>query len=168
MAQIGAYATRLLYPAAKLLSIPVQADFAGQLATAGQIDGARSRMPFAASTRLLLRQDPLRPKAGLTPPTAWEELRADAAALKAEGVKYPYALPLGPEEAQAKTMQWLLSGGGGYTDSSGGYGIDSPNRDLGQLVGKDLTGPVARQAQPRRRLRRVPPTGRSVLNGHPR
>jgi len=63
-------------------------------------------------------------------------------------VKYPYALPLGPEEAQAETLQWLLGGGGGYTGDSGDYDIASASnistltwlRD--RLVGEGLTGPV--------------------------
>ncbi|MER7496875.1 extracellular solute-binding protein [Streptomyces pharetrae] len=178
MAQIGAYAdyadAGLLYPADELLSIPVQADFAGQLATAGQIDGAQYGMPFAASTRLLFYNKTLFAEAGLTPPTTWEELADAAAVLKAEGVKYPYALPLGPEEAQAETMQWLLSGGGGYTDSSGGYGIDSPEnvetftwlRD--ELVGKDLTGPVAPGKLNRADAFAAFADGQvGMLNGHP-
>ena len=83
-------------------------------------------MPFAASTRLLFYNKTLFSQAGLTPPETWDELAADARALKAKGVKFPYALPLGPEEAQAETMQWLLSGGDGYTDDVGTYSIDSP------------------------------------------
>jgi len=64
-------------------------------------------------------------------------------------VKFPYALPLGPEEAQAETMQWLLSGGNGYTDDVDTYSIDSPQNIhtvtwlKDELVGKGLTGPVA-------------------------
>lgn len=153
MAQIGAYADYadkgLLYTADDLLSITTQADLASQLATAGQVKGVQYGMPFAASTRLLFYNKTLFRKAGLTPPKTWKQLAADAAALKAEGVKYPYALPLGPEEAQAETMQWLLSGGGGYTDAVGTYGIDSPqNVDTftwlkDDLVDKGLTGPVA-------------------------
>ncbi|WP_210592647.1 extracellular solute-binding protein [Streptomyces sp. GESEQ-35] len=153
MAQIGAYADyadkKLLYRADDLLSITSQAGFASQLAKAGQVNGVQYGMPFAASTRLLFYNKTLFEDAGLTPPTTWDELAADAAALKADGVKYPYALPLGSEEAQAETMQWLLSGGGGYTDGYGIYGIDSPeNVDTftwlkDDLVGKGLTGPVA-------------------------
>lgn len=153
MAQIGAYADYaekgLLYRADDLLSIATQAGFASQLAKAGQVNGMQYGMPFAASTRLLFYNKDLFKKAGLTPPTTWDELAADAAALKADGVKYPYALPLGPEEAQAETMQWLLSGGGGYTDGYGTYGIDSAqNVDTftwlkDELVDKGLTGPVA-------------------------
>ncbi|MFI1165930.1 extracellular solute-binding protein [Streptomyces sp. NPDC020801] len=153
MAQIGAYADYaakgLLYKADDVLSIPVQADFLGQLSDAGQLRHVQYGIPFAASTRVLFYNKGLFAKAHLTPPTTWDQLASDAQALKAQGVKYPYALPLGPEEAQAETMQWLLSGGAGYTDDIGTYTIDSPQnvqtftwlRD--ELVGKGLTGPVA-------------------------
>ncbi|MER5753033.1 extracellular solute-binding protein [Streptomyces sp. NPDC002088] len=153
MAQIGAYADYaakdLLYQAGDVLSIPVQADFSSQLANAGEVSGVQYGMPFAASTRLLFYNKTLFAKAGITAPTTWQELAADAQALKAQGVKYPYALPLGPEEAQAETMQWLLSGGGGYAGTTGTYDLDSTAnvetftwlRD--ELVGQGLTGPVA-------------------------
>jgi multiple sugar transport system substrate-binding protein len=153
MAQMGAYADYaakdLLYSADDLLSISTQADFASQLATAGQVKGVQYGMPFAASTRLLFYNKTLFKNAGLTAPKTWKQLAADAQVLKARGVKYPYALPLGPEEAQAESMQWMLSGGGGYTDTVGTYGIDSAqNVDTftwlkDDLVGKGLTGPVA-------------------------
>ncbi len=153
MAQIGAYADYAdadqLYKADDLVSIPVQADWISQLSNAGEVNGVQYGLPFAASTRLLFYNKTLFTEAGLTPPTTWDELAADAEALKEEGVKYPYALPLGPEEAQAETMQWLLGGGGGYTDTLGTYSIDSSvNVDTftwlkDDLVGKGLTGPVA-------------------------
>ncbi|MGW3664025.1 ABC transporter substrate-binding protein [Streptomyces sp. NPDC005141] len=153
MAQIGAYADYAaegrLYKVEDLLSIPVQADFVPELADAGQTDRTQYGMPFAASTRLLFFNKALFSEAGITPPRTWSELAADAGALKAKGVKFPYALPLGPEEAQAETMQWLLSGGNGYTDDVDSYSIDSPQNIhtvtwlKDELVGKGLTGPVA-------------------------
>ncbi|MFD4546979.1 MULTISPECIES: extracellular solute-binding protein [unclassified Streptomyces] len=153
MAQIGAYADYAaqgdLYKVDDLLSIPAEANFVPQLTDAGQTNQTKYGMPFASSTRLLFYNKTLFSQAGITPPRSWSELAADARALKSKGVKYPYALPLGPEEAQAETMQWLLSGGGGYTDDVGTYSIDSAQnvqtltwlRD--ELVGKGLTGPVA-------------------------
>lgn len=153
MAQIGAYSDYadkdLLYRADDVLSIPVQADFVSQLAGAGQVNGVQYGLPFAASTRVLFYNKTLFDKAGIQPPKSWDDLADAAEALKGEGVKYPYALPLGPEEAPAETMQWMLSGGGGYTDDVGTYSVDSPQnvttftwlRD--ELVGKGLTGPVA-------------------------
>ncbi|MGW0617306.1 ABC transporter substrate-binding protein [Streptomyces sp. NPDC002765] len=178
MAQIGAYADYAakdeLYTADDLLSISTQADFASQLATAGQVKGVQYGMPFAASTRLLFYNKTLFKDAGLTPPKTWTQLAADAEALKARGVKYPYALPLGPEEAQAETMQWMLSGGGGYTDTVGSYGIDSAMNVAtfdwlkDDLVGKGLTGPVAPGDLNRAAAFSAFAKGEvGMLNGHP-
>ncbi|MFF6997447.1 extracellular solute-binding protein [Streptomyces sp. NPDC008313] len=153
MAHIGAFADYAaagqLYKAEELLSIPVQADFVQKLSMAGRVGRIQYGMPFAASTRLLFYNKKMFSGAGLTPPKSWAQLKADAEALKAKGVEIPYALPLGPEEAQAETMQWLLSGGDGYTASVGGYSIDSdPNIKTftwlkDELVGEGLTGPKA-------------------------
>ncbi|MEU5309238.1 extracellular solute-binding protein [Streptomyces sp. NPDC021562] len=178
LAQIGAYADYAaagkLYEAGDLLSIPVQADFPSQLAEAGQWNHAQYGIPFAASTRVLFYNKTLFSQAGLTPPTTWTELASDAEALKAHGVKYPYALPLGPEEAQAETMQWLLSGGSGYTDDTGTYTIDSSqNIDTltwlkDELVGKGLTGPTAPGRLNRATAFAAFADGQvGMLNGHP-
>ncbi|MFI0505755.1 extracellular solute-binding protein [Streptomyces albogriseolus] len=178
MAQIGAYADYaskgLLYRAGDLLSIPVQADFLSQLSGAGEVNSVQYGMPFAASTRLLFYNKALFAEAGLTPPETWDELVECAEELRADGVKFPYALPLGPEEAQAETLQWLLSGGGGYTDIGGTYGIDSTEnvetfswlRD--ELVGKGLTGPVAPAELDRAKAFEAFAAGDvGMLNGHP-
>jgi multiple sugar transport system substrate-binding protein len=178
LAQIGAYsdyaAKGLLYSADDLLSISTQADFPSQLVTAGQVKDVQYGLPFAASTRLLFYNKTLFKKAGLTPPKTWNELASDAGVLKARGVKYPYALPLGPEEAQAETMQWLLSGGGGYTDTVGTYAIDSAQNVAtfdwlkDDLVGKGLTGPVAPGKLNRAAAFAAFAKGNvGMLNGHP-
>ncbi|MGW7515117.1 ABC transporter substrate-binding protein [Streptomyces sp. NPDC054796] len=154
IAQIGAYANYAdqdkLYPASDLLSIPVQADFLPSLAEAGEVIRVQYGLPFASSTRLLFYNKTLFSEAGLdpeAPPESWKELKRAAAALKDAGVKIPYGLPLGPEEAPAETMMWMLSAGGGYTDTVGTYTIDSAEnvraftwlRD--ELVGEGLTNP---------------------------
>ncbi|EFE68717.1 extracellular solute-binding protein [Streptomyces viridosporus] len=178
LAQIGAYADYaaddMLYKADDLLSIPVQADFLTQLATAGQVNGIQYGMPFASSTRVLFYNKKLFAEADLTPPTTWDELAANAEVLDAEGVKYPYALPLGKEEAQAETMQWLLSGEGGYTDMMGTYALDSAenvetfNWLKNELVGKGLTGPVAPGKLDRADAFAAFAAGDvGMLNGHP-
>ncbi|CAM5706518.1 Extracellular solute-binding protein OS=Streptomyces tendae OX=1932 GN=GUR47_26490 PE=3 SV=1 [Streptomyces tendae] len=178
MAQIGAYSDYadqdLLYRADDVLSIPVQADFVSQLAGAGQVNGVQYGLPFAASTRVLFYNKTLFDKAGVQPPKSWDDLAEAAEALKEKGVKYPYALPLGSEEAQAETMQWMLSGGGGYTDDVGTYAVDSPQnvttftwlRD--ELVGKGLTGPVAPGKLDRADAFAAFANGDvGMLNGHP-
>ncbi|MGW1049342.1 extracellular solute-binding protein [Streptomyces sp. NPDC002521] len=182
LAQIGAYADYAaagkLYPASDLLSIRTQADFLSQLSDAGQWNHTQFGIPFGASTRVLFYNKTLFAKAGITtPPTTWDELAADAKTLKDKGVKYPMALPLGPEEAQAETMQWMLSGasgGTGYTDDIGTYTIDSAqNVDTftwlkDDLVGKGLTGPVAPGKLNRADAFAAFADGQvGMLNGHP-
>ncbi|MEV0603581.1 extracellular solute-binding protein [Streptomyces sp. NPDC050315] len=130
MAQIGAYADYAaegkLYSADDLLSISTQADFTPALAEAGEYHRVQYGMPFGASTRRLFYNKKLFAQAGIAnPPKTWSDIKQDAQLLKAAGVKIPFALPLGPEETQAETMIWMLSGDGGYTDAIGKYTIDS-------------------------------------------
>ncbi|MEU8957305.1 extracellular solute-binding protein [Streptomyces sp. NPDC048518] len=178
LAQIGAYADYAaqgkLYEADELLSIATQADFLAPLSQAGEVNRIQYGMPFASSTRLLFYNTKLFKDAHLTPPQSWTELQADAKALKARGVKIPYALPLGPEEAPAETLMWMLSGGGGYTDNVGSYAIDSKEnaktfswlRD--ELVGEGLTGPTPPGKMNRADAFAAFSRGEvGMLNGHP-
>ncbi|MCP9944295.1 extracellular solute-binding protein [Streptomyces somaliensis] len=179
MAQIGAYADYAkdgkLYPADNLVSIPTQANFLPMLRQAGEVERVQYGLPFGASTRMLFFNRELFEEAGAKPPTDWAELRGAAQKLKAEGVKFPFALPLGSEESQAETMMWLLGGGGGYRDTSGSaYQIDSPaNIDTmtwlkEELVGKGLTGPVAPGDLDRQQAFDAFVRGEvGMLNGHP-
>ncbi|MFD0383650.1 extracellular solute-binding protein [Streptomyces stramineus] len=151
MAQIGAYAdfaaAGKLYSADQLLSIATQADMIASIAHAGEVHRVQYGMPFVSSSRLLFCNKTLFAKAGIAKaPESWDDLQAAAAKLKGIGVPMPFGLPLGPEEAPAETMLWMLSGGSGYTDSTGSYSIDSAEnvktfnwlRD--DFVGKGLTG----------------------------
>ncbi|WP_422131928.1 extracellular solute-binding protein [Streptomyces misionensis] len=184
LAQIGAYADYAaegkLYAASDLLSIRTQADFLSQLADAGQWNHTQYGIPFAASTRVLFYNKTMFESAGLTPPSTWDQLAADAKVLKDKGVKYPFALPLGPEEAQAETMQWMLSGGDGgsggtgYTDDIGTYTIDSQQNVStftwlkDDLVDKGLTGPVAPGKLNRAQAFAAFADGQvGMVNGHP-
>ncbi|MEV6754977.1 extracellular solute-binding protein [Streptomyces sp. NPDC051214] len=178
MAQIGAYADYAaadkLYRTEDLVSISTQADFMAPLSEAGEVKRVQYGMPFASSTRLLFYNEKIFKDAGLTPPQSWGELAAAAKTLKARGVKIPYALPLGKEEAQAETMQWLLSGGGGYTDNVGTYDIDSAQNVKtftwlkDELVGKGLTGPTPPAKLDRAEAFAAFTRGDvGMLNGHP-
>ncbi|UUU34192.1 extracellular solute-binding protein [Streptomyces sp. CA-210063] len=144
------YAARdLLYSADDVLSVPVQASFVPSLAKAGEMDRAQYGLPFTASTRLLYYNKDLFRRANLNPPETWGQLLAAARVLKAQGVKYPIAVPLGPQEAEAETLMWLLAGDGGYTDTTNSYDIASAANVATltwlkeNLVGEGLTGPVA-------------------------
>lgn len=179
MAQIGAYAdfaaAGKLYSAEQLLSIPTQADFISSISKAGEVHRVQYGLPFVSSTRLLFFNKTLFAKAGiLKAPESWDELQSAAIKLKAAGVKIPFGLPLGPEEAPAETMMWMLSAGGGYTDKNGAYTIASPEnvkafkwlRD--ELVAKGLTGPGDPARTNRQEVFAAFCRGEvGMLNGHP-
>ncbi|MEE1755652.1 extracellular solute-binding protein [Streptomyces sp. SP18CS02] len=179
LAQIGAYADYAeqdkLYDVDSLVSVPTQANFLPLLSKAGEVDRVQYGLPFAASTRLLFFNEDLFEKAGVKAPQSWDDIEKAAKALKGEGVKYPFALPLGSEESQAETMMWLLSGGGGYRDSTGGtYEIASTENIetftwlKDNLVGEGLTGPVAPGKLDRQQAFDAFTRGEvGMLNGHP-
>ncbi|AUH41402.1 ABC transporter substrate-binding protein [Streptomyces sp. CMB-StM0423] len=154
VAQMGPYAEYssrdMLYSTDELLSIPTQANFVPSLAAAGEVNRVQYGMPFVSSSRLLFYNKSLFEDAGLSTdpedaPKDWDELLDVAQALKDTGVKVPYALPLGPEEAQGETLMWMISGGGAYMDDVGSYTIDSEqnihtfNWIRDNLVGAGLT-----------------------------
>jgi multiple sugar transport system substrate-binding protein len=179
IAQVGSFADYAnegkLYSADQVLNVQVQSGFVSQLAEAGKVHQTEYGLPFVASTRLLFYNRTMFENAGLTPPKSWDDIEQDAEALKAQGVAVPFALPLGSEEAQAETMMWMLSGGGGYTKSTdGSYSIDSDEniatftwlRD--HLVGKGLTGSVAPGKLDRAQAFKEFTEGKvGMLNGHP-
>ncbi|MFE7316153.1 ABC transporter substrate-binding protein [Streptomyces sp. NPDC057555] len=178
MAQIGAYAdyaaSGKLYSADELLSIPVQADFTPSLAQAGEYQRVQYGMPFGASTRRLFYNKKLFAAAGITtPPQTWADIVSDATALKAKGVKTPFALPFGPEETQAETLQWMLAGGGDYTDNIGKYSISSPENVKTfewlqkELVGKGLTGADPAKVNREDAFAGFADGDVGMLNGHP-
>ncbi|WP_267242687.1 extracellular solute-binding protein [Streptomyces sp. PR69] len=181
VAQIGAYADYAaagkLYSADQLLSIPVQSNFLGPLADAGEMKLVQYGLPFVASTRLLFYNKKLLAEAGVDGAglKTWADLKSAAEKLKDKtDAKYPFALPLGPEEAQAETMMWLLSGGDGYVDPVGKYSVDSQeNINTFQwlkdnLVDEKLTGPVAPGELNRKDAFAAFTRGEvGMLNGHP-
>lgn len=115
-----------LYRADDLLTISMQSQFIPALVKAGSVGFTQYGLPWIAATRMLFYNKKLFAEAGIKhAPRTWADVKQDAARLKANGVPVPVGLPLGPQEAEAETMMWMLGGGGGYTDSLGGYTLDS-------------------------------------------
>ncbi|MEU2247481.1 extracellular solute-binding protein [Streptomyces sp. NPDC019224] len=178
IAQIGAYADYAkagkLYSADEMLAIRTQANFLPKLVDAGKVNRIQYGLPFVASTRLLFYNEKLFSRAGLKAPRTWSDIASDATVLRQRGVTYPFALPLGPEESQAETLMWMLSGDGGYTDDVGSYAIDSEENVRtfdwlkSNLVDKGLTGPVAPGGLNRAKAFEAFAKGQvGMLNGHP-
>jgi len=112
----------LLYSANQVLSDP------GNLLPAfkeqGSYDGKQYGLPWTTSSRTLFYNKKLFQQAGITAaPSTWADIQADAVKIKALG-KIGFGLPLGPEEAQAESLLWMMGDGGGY-QTDGKYTIDS-------------------------------------------
>ncbi|MFI9365630.1 extracellular solute-binding protein [Kitasatospora sp. NPDC053057] len=177
--QTGGYADKvaddLLYKAEDVLSPGTRADLIDSFAKAGQVKGVQYGIPFVSSARALFYNKALFQQAGITqPPTSWEELRKDAEQLKAKvpGVT-PYALPLGPEEAQGESMIWELGNDGGPTGKDGAYALNSQaNIDTFRWLKTDLVDPGLTYANPATTDRKTAfadfAAGKAaMLNGHP-
>ncbi|WP_245194706.1 extracellular solute-binding protein [Kitasatospora phosalacinea] len=164
-----------LYPVGDVLSMEAQANLLDSFNKAGQVLGSQYGIPFISSSRAFVYNKAIFERAGIgAPPTTWEELRKDAELIKTKvpGVT-PYALPLGPEEAQAESMIWTMSGGGAISDSVGNYTIDSQqNRDTFKwlrtnLVDKGLTYPDPGTVNRKAAFTAFAKGEVAMLNGHP-
>ncbi|MFF2078956.1 extracellular solute-binding protein [Kitasatospora sp. NPDC058162] len=177
--QTGGYADKvaddLLYKAEDVLSPNTRADLIDSFAEAGQVKGVQYGIPFVSSARALFYNKALFQQAGISqPPTSWEELRKDAELVKAKvpGVT-PYALPLGPEEAQGESMIWELGDDGGPTGKDGAYTLNSQaNIDTFRWLRSNLVDPGLTYANPATTDRKTAfadfAAGKAaMLNGHP-
>src|SRR6266481_5759080 len=93
----------LLYSADEILSPKTKEDFLDAFARGGEYQGKLYGFPILASARAFFYNKDLFEKAGLTsPPRTWDEFVQAARKIQAlaDGT-IGYALPLGPEEAQA-------------------------------------------------------------------
>jgi multiple sugar transport system substrate-binding protein len=133
----------LVAPVADVLSKPEAG--ISVFKSAFSTDGVQYAVPFVTSARAMFYNKKAFAEAGISkPPTTWAELETAAKALKAKGY-IGYALPLGPEEAQAESTLWMLGNGGGW-QTAGKYTLDSPEnvetfKFLKNLVGTGLTQP---------------------------
>jgi multiple sugar transport system substrate-binding protein len=179
IAQIGSYAAYAakdqLYSADQLFPVSQQADFIPSMVTAGSVQRVQYGLPWVSSSRMFFYNKKLFREAGIKKaPQTWDDVKTDAARLKDDGVKVPYGLPLGTEEAQAESLMWMLGGQGGFTNSSGGYTFaDQANVAAmawlkTNLVDAGLTGPTDPVKTNRRDTFADFLAGKvAMLNGHP-
>jgi len=111
-------AAGLLYPASQMVSASTLADILPTFLNNSKYNGTVYALPDLASARALFYNKDLLTKAGITTlPTTWAQLTTVLGTIhrKLPGV-YGYALPLGPEEAQAEFNIWAGGNGGQYYD----------------------------------------------------
>ncbi len=112
----GRAAAGLLYKVSDVLPASVVDNIIPAFLNNSTYNGVPYAVPDLASARALFYNKDILTKAGIAnPPTTWAELIAAEKAIKAKvpGV-YPYAIPLGPEEAQAEFAIWAGGNGGQY------------------------------------------------------
>ncbi|WP_455358252.1 extracellular solute-binding protein [Streptomyces sp. SYSU K21746] len=177
--QTGGYADKvaddLLYKAEDVLSESTRANLIDSFAKAGEVDGTQYGIPFVSSARAFFYNKEIFAKAGIAEaPKSWDDLKAAAEKIKAKvpGVT-PYALPLGPEEAQGESLIWELGNGGGYTDAKGTYTLNSKaNVEAFSWLKPNLVEPGLTYANPATTDRKTAfadfAAGKAaMLNGHP-
>jgi multiple sugar transport system substrate-binding protein len=106
----------LLYPAEDVLSPATREDFLEPFVRGGQYQGKLYGLPILSSARAFFYNRDLFAKAGLeAPPKTWDDFVQAAKKIQAlGGGVIGYALPLGPEEAQAEWAIWMWNGGGDW------------------------------------------------------
>jgi multiple sugar transport system substrate-binding protein len=116
----------LLYPGDEVLSAKTRDDFLPAFARGGEYQGKLYGFPILASARAFFYNRSLFAKAGIAaPPRTWDEFVEDARKVQAlGGGVIGYALPLGPEEAQAEWAIWMWNNGGDWK-TAGRWTIDS-------------------------------------------
>jgi multiple sugar transport system substrate-binding protein len=104
----------LLYTAEEILSPKTKDDFLDAFARGGEYRGKLYGFPILSSARAFFYNRALLAKAGLAgPPGTWDEFVQAARKVQAlGGGTIGYALPLGPEEAQAEWSIWMWNNGG--------------------------------------------------------
>ncbi len=117
---------KLLYSADEVLPEAVKSDLLPAFVKSGTYQGKLYGMPDLSSARALFFNKDLFAKAGIAkPPTTWADFESDAKKITAlGGGAVGYAMPLGPEEAQAEFSIWLVNNGGDWK-TSGKWSINS-------------------------------------------
>ncbi|MEI8222413.1 MAG: extracellular solute-binding protein [Actinomycetes bacterium] len=111
-------AAGLLYKASEMVSASTLADIIPTFLNNSMYNGTAYAVPDLASARALFYNKAILKKAGVTKlPTTWKELLTVLSKIKAKnpGV-YGYAVPMGPEEAQAEFSIWAGGNGGRLYD----------------------------------------------------
>jgi multiple sugar transport system substrate-binding protein len=117
----------LLYNADEVLPESVKSDLLDAFVASGTYDGKLYGMPDLSSARALFYNKALFQQAGIAaPPKTWAEFEDAARKITALGDgTVGYAMPLGPEEAQAEFSIWAFNNGGDWK-TDGTWTINSP------------------------------------------
>jgi multiple sugar transport system substrate-binding protein len=130
----------LLWSADDVLSSSVKSDLLPNFVASGTYQGKMYGMPDLSSARALFYNKDLFAQAGIAaPPKTWDEFVTDAKKITGLGDgTVGYAMPLGPEEAQAEFSIWMFNNGGSWK-TDGKWAINSPQNVQTLQFLKDLS-----------------------------
>ncbi len=131
----------LLYSSDEVLSPKTRDDFLPSFARGGEYRGKLYGFPILASARAFFYNKELFARAGIAaPPKTWDEFVQAARKIQALGQgTIGYALPLGPEEAQAEWSIWMWNNGGDWK-SGDAWAINSDKNTATLQFLADLAG----------------------------
>ncbi len=106
----------LLHSADQVMSLKTKDDFLATFTRGGEYQGTLYGFPILSSARAFFYNKDLLARAGVgAPPKTWDEFVRAAQRVQALGKgTIGYALPLGPEEAQAEWSIWMWNNGGDW------------------------------------------------------
>jgi len=132
----------LLYASDEVLSPKTSDDFLEAFARGGKYGDKLYGFPILSSARAFFYNKDLFARAGVAgPPKTWDDFTRAARKIQALGTgTIGYALPLGPEEAQAEWAIWMWNNGGDWK-SGDAWAINSDRnvqtlRFLGDLANR--------------------------------
>ena len=110
-----------------MLSADQRDDIFPNFAAPASVDGVQYAIPLDGQRLALLYNADLFEAAGISePPATWMSAGAVVVHITdLPGDEVGYAMPLGPEEAQAESSIWMFGNGGGWFDDQGAPSIDS-------------------------------------------
>ena len=116
----------LLLPVSDWCSDETYAKFYPQFLEQSIVDGTVWAVPDLASARALYYNADILAAAGVEVPTTWGELKAACEAIKASNPDvYPWGIDMTTDEGQACFAYYAWGNGGGFTDASGNWTLNS-------------------------------------------
>ena len=116
----------LLLPVSDWCSDETYAKFYPQFLEQSIVDGTVWAVPDLASARALYYNADILAAAGVAVPTTWGELKAACEAIKASNPDvYPWGIDMTTDEGQACFAYYAWGNGGGFTDASGNWTLNS-------------------------------------------
>lgn len=117
----------LLVPAEDYVSESVKNNFIQSFWASNEIDGTIWALPILASCRSMLVNTDLLAGAGVETPTTWDEVLTACQAIKdTYGDEIiPWGLDISTDEGQAAFAYYTWNFGGGFTDESGSWALNS-------------------------------------------